>query len=187
MPSKGSKAGPFGFMTKLSHGITPNIQPTLPLIRAVVASNPQQLRPGILFHVFFNGGSAMLGKLLDANGANLSAHVTIFNSCPSIKNFTTDMNAVTSGMSTPVKFIAYPFFLLLIVLCSICFIGREDSFAYCPRVHNEVISEARRAYIYSDTGQIVDYQTVAKHATAAEESGFHVRLENSMVQSISWM
>ncbi|CAH0056998.1 unnamed protein product [Clonostachys solani] len=157
--------------------ITPNIQPALPVIRSVVATSPQQSRPQILLHVFSNGGSAMLSKLRDAYGANFPAHVTIFDSCPGIKNFTTDMNAVTSGMSPLVKVVAYPFFSLLIVLYSICFIGREDSFAYYFRVHNEVTSEARRAYIYSDTDQIVNFHAVVKHATAAEEKGFHVRLE----------
>jgi hypothetical protein len=157
--------------------MTPNIQPALPLIRAVVATSVQQSRPEILLHVFSNGGSAMLGKLRNAYGTNFPAHVTIFDSCPGIKNFTTDMIAVTSSMSPLVKVIAYLFFSLLIVLYSICFTGREDSFAYYFRVHNEVTSEARRAYIYSDTDQIVDSHAVVNHATAAKEKGYHDRLE----------
>ncbi|KAK7214310.1 hypothetical protein V2G26_021488 [Clonostachys chloroleuca] len=157
--------------------ITSNIQPALPLIRAVVATSAQQSRLEILPHVFSNGGSAMLGKLRDAYGANFPAHVTIFDSCPGIKHPTSDPNAVTPGMSPLVKVIAYPVCSLLVVLYSTCFIGREDSFVYYLRIHNEVISEARRVYIYSDTDQIVDSHAVVKHAAAAKEKGYHVRLE----------
>lgn len=157
--------------------ITSNIQPVLPLIRAVVATSAQRLRLEILLHIFSNGGSAMLDKLRDAYSANFPAHITIFDSYPGIKNPTSDPNTVTPGLGPLVKVIAYPVCSLLVVLYSICFIGREDSFAYYLRIYNEAISKARRVYIYSDTNQIVDSHAVVKHAAAAKEKGYHVRLE----------
>nr|OQO25851.1 hypothetical protein B0A51_09763 [Rachicladosporium sp. CCFEE 5018] len=121
-------------------------------------------KPDLHFHLFSNGGSCLLANIIVLYGPDvLPRHTTIYDSAPSLRFDTGQIvHAITAGLPAGLyRTSARPMFA-----------------AWTSMQNNpDVVLEAIRVYMYSDTDPIISSQEVEAHARDAEGKGFVVRRE----------
>ncbi|CAH0029131.1 unnamed protein product [Clonostachys rhizophaga] len=173
------------FFNRSSIGLA--VQPAVSVVRAAVAAVPASAAPRssshILLHIFSNGGSSSAGSLYEQCTATAAEgqdkqfprHVTIFDSAPST-NFRMSKAVAffTVGLSPIQRMIAAAGYTLVLWLRLTADIQTRWS-----NHHNrpDLVLEARRIYIYSDTDAIVHPDDIEQHAQEAEKAGYAVRRE----------
>lgn len=174
--------------------IGPAVQPAVSVVRAAVAAVPASAAPRssshILLHIFSNGGSSSAGSLYEQYATTATErqdkqfprHVTIFDSAPSTKfRMSKAVAFFTVGLSPIQRMIAAPFLYLAAAGYTLVLWLRltADIQTRWSNHHNrpDLVLEARRTYIYSDTDAIVHPDDVEQHAQEAEKAGYTVRRE----------
>ncbi|KAM5349052.1 hypothetical protein ACJ41O_008875 [Fusarium nematophilum] len=165
------------------------VEPMVPVIRACFPRDAPSAssKPGILIHIFSNGGSSSISALRnayassmrDSENHHLPEHVTIFDSSPSNVTFSGTVSFFRVGLSSVQRLLAMPFIYLYSFYwaASIAIGFNRDWLAFWGKTHNEAGGEVRRTYIYSETDNLVDYNAVEAHADEAAKKGFRVKRE----------
>ncbi|KAK9234236.1 hypothetical protein V1525DRAFT_459583 [Lipomyces kononenkoae] len=169
------------------------VEPAIPVVRACLATGSplpsSHSTPGLLIHIFSNGGSSSIANLYDkyaasaseGEDATLPRHITIFDSCPCIYRIEGSVVFLNSGLSFAQRILAAPLIYLVSFYWSVVIVLgiRPDWLAVWGRTHNDAKRklEVRRTYIYSETDTLVGYKDIETHANAATSHGFEVRME----------
>jgi hypothetical protein len=173
--------------------IGPAMKPAASVVRAAfptpVSSSPSS-PPLLLIHMFSNGGSCSIAKLYEQYAAmtgfneekRLPPHVTIFDSCPGLFRIPRAVAFISVGLSFFQRLIATPFLYLWAILwtgaMALGLLPPLLSDGYnSHNSHEGNTAEMRRAYIYSATDTLTDYNDVETHAAEAESKGFSMALE----------
>ncbi|KEY72780.1 hypothetical protein S7711_02562 [Stachybotrys chartarum IBT 7711] len=164
------------------------VAPAVPIISALAEGADAAAgggRPRVLFHVFSNGGMSNAAKLhvllrrQHGGALVLPRHVTVFDSCPGYFRWQLAHRAIAQ----PLPWWASPLVHVVLAVMWAWFnaLGRApppDENADALVHPDGVRSEARRAYLYGDGDDMVDWRDVEKHAALARQAGFDVaRLE----------
>ncbi|KAK6432254.1 hypothetical protein LTR95_011580, partial [Oleoguttula sp. CCFEE 5521] len=141
-------------------------------------------KPDLHIHVFSNGGSCLLANIIGSYAPEvLPLHTTIYDSAPSLRFDTGQIvHAITAGLPAGLyRTSARPLVYLFVLLywLRIHLLQRPDRFAAWTSMQNnpDVVREAIRVYMYSDTDPIISPREVEAHASDAEAKGFVVRRE----------
>ncbi|EFQ33006.1 hypothetical protein CGRA01v4_00514 [Colletotrichum graminicola] len=162
------------------------IKPAVPIIRALADSTPpSEARPQLLLHVFSNGGATNFAKFLDmyadadrAGRLALPPHVTLYDSCPGGFHWMRSYRALSASMPRILAPLAHVF-IGLFWLLHVPF-GRRGFFGKmwaALRQKALLVSEKRRAYMYSKEDRMIHWADVEKHAEESRQVGFKVRTE----------
>ena len=156
------------------------VSPAVPVIRAADKD------VGLLVHMFSNGGSSSIATLYDvyattaANGQDtlLPVHVTLMDSVPGHVTVSGIVAFLRAGMSKMQRLIFTPLLYVLAVYSVLCIeLGIYKDFMKGHRTaHNDKSrnQEVRRAYIYSETDELVQHKHLEAHASEAESKGYVV-------------
>ncbi|KAH7124195.1 hypothetical protein EDB81DRAFT_951736 [Dactylonectria macrodidyma] len=165
------------------------VQPMVPVIRACFPTDASSAssKPGILIHIFSNGGSSSISALRnayassmrDSENHHLPEHVTIFDSSPSNITFSATVSFFRVGFNSVQRLLAMPFIYLYSFYwaASIAIGFNRDWLAFWGKTHNEAGGEVRRTYIYSESDDLVDYNAIEAHADEAAKKGLQVKRE----------
>ncbi|OQO06429.1 hypothetical protein B0A48_08212 [Cryoendolithus antarcticus] len=142
------------------------------------------VKPDLHIHLFSNGGSCLLANIIVLYAPDvLPRHTTIYDSAPSLRFDTGQIvHAITAGLPAGLyRTSARPMVYLFVLLywLRIYLLRNPDQFAAWTSMQNnpDVVLEAIRVYMYSDTDPIISSQEVEAHARDAEGKGFVVRRE----------
>lgn len=120
----------------------------------------------------------MLGFLRGTYGAGFPPHVTVYDSAPGHFHFASAMRAPTVNLGPIARPLAIPFVASVLVIYVLWFLGRRDPQRRAADYANEnAAGEVRRAYMYSDRDDIVDWRDVEAHAAEAVKRGHQVHTE----------
>jgi pimeloyl-ACP methyl ester carboxylesterase len=119
----------------------------------------------------------MLVRVREAYGDHFPPHVTIFDSGPGLYDFHRCLNGATSGLPRWLWVATWPGSALIVILYATLYAGRRDAFRYWFEKHNEVVGEARRAYIYGENDEMIASSHVERHAREAQKNGYVVQME----------
>ncbi|KAF9770754.1 hypothetical protein IL306_011623 [Fusarium sp. DS 682] len=169
-----------------------SVKPMASIIRATFPGAPQiTSQPGMMVHLFSNGGSSSISALYDVYAATahegedpwLPPHVTVFDSAPGAQR----LNNTAAFFQSTIPKSYRSFFMPLIYLFAAGWqftkiLGlTKDWLAFWGSTHNTAEGkkerEIRRAYIYSETDELVDHRDLEAQAAEAEKLGFDVHLE----------
>lgn len=148
--------------------------------------------PGLLIHLFSNGGSCLLSTLYDVYAARpnvpqleaaLPPHITVFDSAPSA-HYEMDKTVYAIMIGIPrgiLHRLVYPFIQLVgfIWWVQIRLLRFPDKITNFSAAHNDRTKnrEVKRVYIYSDTDALVEMSDILQHAREAQQKGFVVSKE----------
>jgi hypothetical protein len=159
--------------------------PAVPIIRAALPPSSSS-QPQLLVHLFSNAGSSVLSHLYThfaAAGDVLPLHAAVFDSAPGEGTYSGSVAAFTAAAPAGwMRVAALPFVHLLICLFWLKYIVTpwgKNPLVETARRHNDrsLVKEVRRSYIYSEEDVMIPWRGVERHAAAAREKGFEVRLE----------
>ncbi|KAK2055532.1 hypothetical protein LY76DRAFT_595965 [Colletotrichum caudatum] len=162
------------------------IKPAVPIVRALADSTPpSEARPQLLLHVFSNGGATNFAKFLDmyadadrAGRLALPPHVTLYDSCPGAFHWMRSYRAMSASMPRILAPLAHVFIGLFWLLHVP--LGRRgffDKMWATLRQKALLVSEKRRAYMYSKEDRMIHWSDVERHADESKQVGFKVRAE----------
>ncbi|KAM0082362.1 hypothetical protein ACKRZS_005434 [Fusarium odoratissimum] len=169
-----------------------SVKPAVPVVRASFPNaTSSTAEPGIMIHLFSNGGSSNISSLYDVYAATaqegedpwLPPHVTVFDSAPGAQRLT---NTAAFFKSTVPKSYRWVFMPLVYFVAAAWQFTKvlgltKDWLAFWGSTHNTAEGkrerEIRRTYIYSEEDELIDYKDLEAQAAEAEKLGFDIHLE----------
>ncbi|KAL8686617.1 MAG: hypothetical protein Q9218_006982 [Villophora microphyllina] len=160
-----------------------------PAIAAVCSTSLQTSNPGILLHVFSNGGSlravTLFRSYLKTTGHPFPVHCTVLDSCPGRATFHVAFRVLLLPWQSQPFYKRLPVVAMLYVA-----FGLWWTLMFALRMENpfetlwqglsnpEEVKETKRVYIYSDVDDMVPRNDIEDHGVEARQKGFDVEMEN---------
>ncbi|KAK0742646.1 hypothetical protein B0T18DRAFT_413420 [Schizothecium vesticola] len=177
-------------LTLKPHTLPSAVSPAVPIIHSLfppgTTTTTTTAKPELLVHILSNGGSSSLASLYTAlSPATLPPHITFIDSAPSEIGLHTSAQffmafAPRAGLLRAL-YVPLAYLLAGVLVGGVKAGVLVEWIKVWGDMHNDREGgnrgEVRRTYVYSEEDRLVDYRCVERHAAAARELGFEVRME----------